>query len=646
MEAGEGNAFLFVEVEESLVKKEEEEDQADHDPHREEGGQYFPAHHGPNHSSRAIKAELEPSHEASGGHHFKAEDSAGEPVVKAEPSDDDDDEAVDCDQSVHDPAAATATGKAAEKEVMVDDRPIVCPFCPARFRKYGDLPRHLATHTKEKPFQCRLCDSRFARNYDLGRHTRTIHAEGGRTFTCRKCGHKTDTPDESRAHARTHLGGGGKKAHRCGQCKYRSARRADLARHAKNVHGIMLVVVGEEEEGEESVPRATTNAAGDGPAATTEPGKNATEDPSPHPREHASRLTGGVGDPEPEVKVHQCHHCDREWGSVAELREHVTADHATADNPFPCYRCAHAAATSYKLRLHERTRHEGRPPIVCIVFGREFLRTNTLKNHVMTHTGEKPFRCRECDHRARSRGDLKVHMRLHTGEKPYQCQRCDYRAGRSHDIVRHMKTHDAKKSFACELCDERFVAEERLIRHVSTAHTGEEKPFECAVCGHRFNFACNLRAHMRTHTDARPFQCQHCSHRSRTAADLRRHTRTHTGERPFQCRECDYAAATKSSLTQHMFTHTGEKPYQCPECDYRCGLPGTLRLHMVVHTGEKAFQCQQCGHKFKRSTCLAKHMETHKVRAWIPKRFDYLLSMTIRSSSASVKELAQIRLLS
>jgi hypothetical protein len=74
---------------------------------------------------------------------------------------------------------------------------------------------------------------------------------------------------------------------------------------------------------------------------------------------------------------------------------------------------------------------------VCGMCGKKFVCVTTMKRHLVTHTGEKPFSCKVCGKQYTQKGNLRVHERTHRNDRPFQCNICTQKFYRKEPMQKH-----------------------------------------------------------------------------------------------------------------------------------------------------------------------------------------------------------------
>ncbi|XP_064483907.1 zinc finger protein 771-like [Ornithodoros turicata] len=137
---------------------------------------------------------------------------------------------------------------------------------------------------------------------------------------------------------------------------------------------------------------------------------------------------------------------------------------------------------------------------LCGICGKAYARPSTLKTHLRTHSGERPYRCLQCSKCFSQAANLTAHLRTHSGEKPFRCPVCERRFSQSSSVTTHLRTHSGERPYRCCFCRKAFSDSSTLTKHLRI-HSGE-KPYQCKLCLLRFSQSGNLNRHMRVHANS------------------------------------------------------------------------------------------------------------------------------------------------
>ena len=98
-----------------------------------------------------------------------------------------------------------------------------------------------------------------------------------------------------------------------------------------------------------------------------------------------------------------------------------------------CNLCGKEFRNRVSLRTHSKLVHKLGRQYTCSYCGKVLYSSQYLMKHETTHTGErfKAANCRYCG-KTVEYCKLKNHELIHTGEKPFKCSDCDYRYGLYH----------------------------------------------------------------------------------------------------------------------------------------------------------------------------------------------------------------------
>jgi hypothetical protein len=328
-----------------------------------------------------------------------------------------------------------------------------CQLCSKSFLSQRLLAKHEKYHV-DKTTSCRQCGQVFTQKWKLEQHLAKDHGLGGRALECKDCGKEFKWHRNLLAHI--NLNHQREVRYRCKNCPLTFLKKKAFMNHHRDKH-----------------------------LEAPEPWCKLCFEVFDGLKQREDHNCGKI---ENTGKSTICHKHDPplEFRFQADLLAHIKKHHSSKVEDLnglqkACPVChkkflLRKNLVTHMQRFHE---HEGKKSSKhhCQYCGKSFFYEAEKSAHENTHTGQKNFKCDQCEKAYSSKKALLDHNKIiHPAEiVVHSCQICGKKLRDKYKLKYHMMVHSEKRNFKCSHCSVEFKGGENLRKHMAKFHHGNNK---------------------------------------------------------------------------------------------------------------------------------------------------------------------------
>ena len=277
-----------------------------------------------------------------------------------------------------------------------------CKQCGDERNFFDKAFKHSTSHF-DKIYHCEECDKHLKFGVDF--HLKKQHSEAHKATKiniCDLCGRNCRTKRHLELHMKSH------EQKFCDMCDYQCESRQTLLKHISRKH----------------------------------------PDPTKEKEQYPCHICGKVFLTSTYLKdhiaihgdaIHKCNQCDRSFKTPKNLKNHIIRDHE--EKKHVCEECGQKFAFKHKLIQHFTTFHTDLKEFACKQCDYKGATNKLLYSHMAVHKLPK-YSCDFCGKKFRQNSSMRAHRMTHTGEKPYGCRECTFRCIQPNELTKHYaKTH-------------------------------------------------------------------------------------------------------------------------------------------------------------------------------------------------------------